>query len=165
MSIMESAEKIVADFKELQEKMKQMQVSFTDASKKIFSQEAKHLFERHPVLVGFGWTQYTPYFNDGDVCNFSRNGLSIQFTSSKETLKYDLCELDYYESSAFTRWDSSLRKSIPLEGDFTAEKAAGSEVTKFMAAFTDEQLEGMFGDHVQVIVTRDGVEVEEYNHD
>lgn len=31
------------------------------------------LFKEHPDLKQFAWRQYTPYFNDGDVCTFSVN--------------------------------------------------------------------------------------------
>jgi hypothetical protein len=36
----------------------------------VFKQGATALFEAHPALESFGWTQYTPYFNDGDECVF-----------------------------------------------------------------------------------------------
>jgi RecG-like helicase len=36
-----------------------------------FAQATKFLFKEFPVLESFSWRQYTPYFNDGDVCNFS----------------------------------------------------------------------------------------------
>ena len=29
------------------------------------------LFDKHPKLEAVSWTQYTPYFNDGDVCEFA----------------------------------------------------------------------------------------------
>lgn len=31
----------------------------------------KALFGKYPDLISFSWTQYTPYFNDGDECVFS----------------------------------------------------------------------------------------------
>lgn len=34
-----------------------------------------------PLITEFGWTQYTPYFNDGDVCEFSVNEPWFRTTS------------------------------------------------------------------------------------
>lgn len=31
----------------------------------------KDFFAKHPEITGIQWTQYTPYFNDGDACTFS----------------------------------------------------------------------------------------------
>lgn len=31
----------------------------------------KEFFEEYPEIVAVGWNQYTPYFNDGDTCEFS----------------------------------------------------------------------------------------------
>lgn len=33
-----------------------------------------------PEVEAVRWEQYTPYFNDGDVCTFSANDVSIKFT-------------------------------------------------------------------------------------
>jgi hypothetical protein len=43
----------------------------------LFQQEVEELFREHPDLESFTWSQYTPYFNDGDECVFSVNRESI----------------------------------------------------------------------------------------
>lgn len=35
-----------------------------------FEEQARELFQRIPEIEEFSWTQYTPYFNDGDECIF-----------------------------------------------------------------------------------------------
>lgn len=36
----------------------------------LFQQQAKELFDNHSELESFMWSQYTPYFNDGEECKF-----------------------------------------------------------------------------------------------
>ncbi|MGW2713699.1 hypothetical protein ACWC4J_32700, partial [Streptomyces sp. NPDC001356] len=47
-----------------------------------------------PTIVEFGWTQYTPYFNDGDVCEFGVNELWVRTTEEIDT---EECEYDSYD--------------------------------------------------------------------
>jgi hypothetical protein len=39
-------------------------------TKEVLLKKAKLIFDKHPALSSFGWTQYTPYFNDGEACYF-----------------------------------------------------------------------------------------------
>jgi len=39
------------------------------------------IFEEYPNIDSISWNQYTPYFNDGDPCEFSVNTWDIKFES------------------------------------------------------------------------------------
>jgi hypothetical protein len=39
----------------------------------LLKQAVKSLFAANPNLESFSWTEYTPYWNDGDACTFSTN--------------------------------------------------------------------------------------------
>ena len=85
------------------------------------------------------WAQYTPYFNDGDPCTFSSDHRYAGIFGSRDVL-----DGSYYE-----------------EGDI--EDAALPQAFKDIP---DDIMSACFGDHVQVIVSRDGkIEVKEYEHD
>ena len=61
---------------DIQEKEKQMKAIKADALKQyklLFQEASVQLFESQPDLQSFSWTQYTPYWNDGDVCTFGAN--------------------------------------------------------------------------------------------
>ncbi len=107
-----------------------------ESAKRYFAEASKHLFDTHPELVSFSWTQYTPYFNDGDTCTFGANEVS----EINEQESYDLEE------------NSILEPALKDCGNF-------------VSSFDDDDLEAMFGDHVRVICTRDGVDTESYDHD
>ena len=127
-----------AQMQEFQEKMK-------NEGKQFFLNVSKEVFEQNPTLVKFGWRQYTPYWNDGEACVFSAN------LDYPNILLKDQDEDLYDEESWFTGDD--------------AEYPVWSNVITFLSQFDDNDVELLFGDHVCVSVTKDGVEVEEYEHD
>src|ERR1700675_3210663 len=58
-------------------------------------------------------------------------------------------------------------KKIPTYDDYSKQfDKLSKAVSTFMGVFEDEDMELMFGDHVQITVNRDGtIETEEYEHD
>jgi len=119
------------------------------AAKRFFKSEASKLFEKHPAMEQFRWNQYTPYWNDGDQCYFRvyRDYIWIN---------------DGDEETNGTKYNRALKKSEP---DESAEGVAAREVIAFLKTFAKDDFEDMFGDHVKVTVTKDGVEVEECEHE
>ena len=120
-------------------------------------------FAANPDVEGVLWEQYTPYFNDGDTCEFGvREPIVILNEATARSIRpdgewdedneyfamehprcfeeYDLCETPYdFKNTGF----HDLWQKIP-----------------------EEIFKSVFGDHVQVRIMRDGtVEVEEYEHD
>lgn len=96
----------------------------------------KEYFDKNPGIYGIMWAQYTPYFNDGDPCVFSIG--SIATFSSKEEFEDDP---DIYEHECYGKEPATSLNQI------------------------EDILKVIFGDHAQVKVTRENIEVEEYNHD
>lgn len=128
------------------------------------------------LIVEFGWTQYTPYFNDGDPCIFrvgtpwfrttadaagsddedDTEGLTVDYGShpglGRREHRYNR-ETQAYETSEYegqheASYDRCVAFSEALDSD----------------AFDNVLLEA-FGDHCSVIVKRDGITVDEYSHD
>lgn len=131
-----------------------------------------------PEIAGIAWTQYTPYFNDGEPCTFSAGEVSVLFTASEGLEKDD----DAYEvatadelwqsncSDAFitrvggTQWGGPTRtltvSNAPLYEAYRAlNEAVQSE--EFQHALQD-----LFGEHAVVRVRKGAnIEVEYYEHD
>jgi hypothetical protein len=61
-------------YNELKAKIADARKQMEETAKGLFTEMAADLFAENPDLVSFGWTQYTPYFNDGDPCVFRCNG-------------------------------------------------------------------------------------------
>ena len=132
-----------AQYAELKQKLADLRTEMQTVAKKYFQDNAKGLFATHSILERFAWTQYTPYFNDGDPCEFSAHVDYPEVNDDEEFFYYS---------------DSKKKPTDP----FTV---AGLAVVEFLKAFSGDDLEEMFGDHCKVTVTREGVEVEEYDHD
>jgi hypothetical protein len=108
----------------------------------------------NPQVKAVVWRQYTPYFNDGEPCEFSVHDPEFFFEGE-----------DPEEDNGHDAWslgNEKYRPSIEICSQETA--AACSELAKEIGRL-DDALEELFGDHVKVVVTADGVSVDEYDHD
>jgi hypothetical protein len=116
------------------------------------------IFQAVPQIKAIGWSQYTPYFMDGDACEFSVN--EINFLSYiPESLS------GYYEDDIPTEQDFLFScyhtNANPLNKD---EIAILSRFSKFIDD-NEEFMKQLFDDHTLVLLTIDGYQTEEYEHD
>lgn len=164
--------------KQYEEARKQLNGQATDA----FKEFASDIFAKFPGLESFGWTQYTPYFNDGDACEFSVNadyesGLYIN-GSSEDYGDEDEDDADlecskcgrYLEPG--TGFCPSCGTAVPEPAEVVPEfgleeeSKARKEIVLMMRNFADEILEDIYGDHVKVTIHRNGkADIDEYSHD
>lgn len=146
--------------------------------RKILHEQLKSIFDADPDLAVINWRQYTPYFNDGDLCIFGLHGMEIAWFKDnvlpEERAALNLQSIDE-DAEAFIvandLWDSD-QKFPTLEEHPTyglPEKCRLSfNAALGIFGFLDNNLEvaqDLFGDHVEVFATRTGIEVEEYSHD
>lgn len=123
-----------------------------DAVKEVF----KEFFDTHSNVESVYWTQYTPYFNDGDPCYFSVHDFHLSLSDEESGEDEDDEDEDYddYEMSA---WSLSRSNDEKL-------KKLGEDLGN-LSDIPDDVLEQVFGDHCKVVATRDGFDVREYSHD
>lgn len=156
-------------------KMKREMVEpFTELLVKLIKEE---LFDKYQVEKVF-WVQYTPYFNDGDSCEFSvrekaciiigdedacdYEGSNMYYTSM-EDLQKDLNHPTYgwYRSNAKDALEVSK-----LEPNYFELVETWRKITRVMDKISDDIYLFAFGDHARVTITRDGkIEIDEYGHD
>lgn len=115
-----------------------------DEGQKLLKEHFTKLFALCPELEAVRWEQYTPYFNDGDPCEFSVHDWTVRMAGATGDADLD-DDFDY----------------IPYKPQNPVYKT----IQDFEAAVPEEVLEVAFGDHVQITATREGFEVEEYSHD
>lgn len=130
-----------------------------------------------PTIVEFGWTQYTPYFNDGDTCDFSVHGLWVRTTAelrSDDEFQeghYDL-SVEYHPSLGTVNghwvgeWPKRhfVRESYEGPDEARYDRCHDLERALQSGAFETVLLD-TFGDHALITVRKTAIGVEEYSHD
>jgi len=156
-----------AVLREKQEEIKKLKKEMLEASNKIFTDLTKTIFEDHPKVKSFGWNQYTPYFNDGETCEFSANTDYIHINSEP------VDESDWINETKITNYGTWNREKRVYEGrtevpnlDYDPELSkASEEIREFLRNFDNDFFLSQFGDHAEVTITAEGVSVDEYEHD
>ncbi len=117
----------------------------------VFHDNFMNFFASNPKIYGITWSQYTPYFNDGDTCYFRTEEMHV-LGSEEELEEARNGSSPYNFSSTYDLRDKPDMQSVV---DFLAT----------LDKMPSEVMEGMFGDGVQVVASRDGFKVFEYEHD
>ena len=166
--------KLMNKFESLQAEMAAVRAKFQVEAQELFKEVTKEFFDKNPKITAIIWTQYTPYFNDGDTCVFSVG--DAYFTNANEEQMEDFTSYGEYEGDEETVFSMN---DYELTGDseWSVNERAKYDMTgldkKSIKAFSkvlqsnemeDVMLE-MFGDHVRVVTTRDGFDVNDYDHD
>lgn len=136
---------VLSEYTNKREEIERIKKEAKEKAQTIFKEAVKFLFEKLPDVQSFEWHQYTPYFNDGEPCIF-------EVYSDYEFIQINGEELGYV---------SDEKK----DDTYKAKEKVAKTVAAFIEAFDDEDLLDMFGDHVRVTVTREGVEVNDYEHE
>lgn len=140
------------------------------------------------------WNQYTPYFNDGEACEFRVGDTYISFTNVSADGYLDEEDGWYYGSDMERAFQPFVEPQSYSWRKYTAEdianlrrdhearlvnfmemglsKASVSDIAKAkdevdtLMEKNEELLKMIFGDHIRVLVRSDGqIDVEEYEHD
>ncbi len=178
---------IKSKLNDIQKQIDKLEKQANKESSKLISKGFKEVFKNHPELKSFSWTQYTPYFNDGDECVFSAHTdyISINDSEQEESVhdlrrfldilhnpqkeinrlikRIEECKAakysyDYLENEIETIQNSSI--------EATRNKLAILEnISQILSSINDDSYKSIFGDHVKVTVTKDGWSTETYEHD
>lgn len=136
----------------------EVKANFISEAKELIGPAITALFKDHPEIKALKWTQYTPYFNDGEPCVFSVSG--VYASTAADVSSDDDADDD-------DRWCYAYRHDKTVPEGFTKAgwKAFCSLAETIEANESADVLEAAFGDHVSVFANSAGIEVEEYDHD
>lgn len=122
-----------------------------------------------PTIVEFGWRQYTPYFNDGEPCTFSVHGTWVRTTVDEDA---DEDELEMWGHRSLGKIPGHRNETT---GEWETDPYEGPDEARYLRCKALEKaIEGgefenvlldAFGDHAEITVRRDGIQVEFYEHD
>lgn len=128
--------------------------------KELFVKVVKGFFDATPQVAQVSWTQYTPYFNDGEACEFGVH--EPQFLLHGEHEKDDV---PYSENSINEKYNKHWREKTNAN-----ERERLRKLVKMFQSIDDDVFLYAFGDHVKISASLDQkrevvLSVTEYNHD
>lgn len=119
-----------------------------------------------PIIKTIMWAQYTPYFNDGDVCRFTVCDVYFVLEECEE-FDYEVAETKGFSCWGreldISEFNKNFQKEVALGltyEDYTTAKA----ITKTIHS-AENYLEEIFGEHVSVVVNSKGINIQDYDHD
>lgn len=149
---------IISEVQSLTETFKKQQAELIEKFKPNFQKLFVPFLESHPEIKAISFTAYTPYFNDGDTCEYGVGELTL--IPADEELEpdwgkgFEECELQYSRSL-------NPEQREMLQAAFNDLKPT----TEAFSQIPEEIMMGIVGDHAEVTITLDGMEIEEYEHD
>jgi hypothetical protein len=125
-----------------------------DLQKSLAEYLAEALRQAPEEYVAVRWSQYSPYFNDGEACTFSVHEPFVLTTDSDEDERY---EGAWYREEYYSAY---YKKTEP-------EQHVGLKaLNEAWSSIEEDIFERAFGDHVQITVRRDGsFSVDDRGHD
>lgn len=156
-----------------------------EEAKVAIKEEFKNFFAKHPQVESIVWTQYAPYFNDGDACVFRVHEFSFKGTlgevktgsSSEENEDEDDDWDDDEEDDLRSRineavgyeWSDEKREYVhgtirPLTPEEESFINDADELEELCHELQNE-MKILFGADAQITATRDGFEADDYQHD
>lgn len=175
------------------QRRKELKAFLEENGQKMILDSFRNFFAKYPMVEKVSWTQYTPYFNDGDACVFGVNepqarvrlspALSDAYRGRLSTfLEDDDEEVDEEEPGMPGHGEGAVVtfggvktwniERLPPEerAEVEALVAPYMDLSRDLGAFVGGDLEEayleVFGDHVRVEVHKNlVVTTEEYSHD
>ena len=161
-------------FHQLLAEQAELKRKFQEQAQEMFKGVTKEFFEKNPGVTAVVWTQYTPYFNDGDECVFRVHTPTFTNAPDPENVRwgeYDGDEEDVwavdnirYILNSDRAYYADERELILSKGGVNVESCEA-----FTSVINSSEMEdifrAMFGDHVQVVATREGFTTTDYEHD
>jgi hypothetical protein len=153
--------------KEKQSQISNLKNDVIELSSGIFEEFYKYIFEKYPTLESFGWTQYTPYFNDGDVTIFSANTDYLNINGEY------VDGSNWSQKTKVLNWGTWNKDTKKYEGRVEEDNVdydpilteASNEIVNFLEQFDNDFYLIKFGDHAEITVNKNGVDISDYDHD
>jgi hypothetical protein len=173
------------DMKSLKEMKENYEKALRAQGQQIMRGAIEEFFMLNPKVTGVAWTQYTPYFNDGEECVFGVNDPYFNFG------EFDLSDVPNYGDDLESGWgnhhsfnlydlkepdlageDWAIEHNATVNALFDEQGLTAADVRKVEESFRttvgvapEDLFLAAFGDHVKVVLTRDSIEVEQYDHE
>lgn len=146
---------MIAQFEDFQ---KEFQTKAREEIKKLFQK----FWEMNPGVNAVVWTQYAPYFNDGEPCEFSV--YDPTFTNATggdlDDIRWEEYQGENENVWAGSMWGLNYDKT-ELEG--VNRESLDALAKMICSGSLEDVMKAMFGSDSRIIATRGGFEVEDYS--
>lgn len=106
----------------------------------------KEILEEHPDIVNISWIQYTPYFNDGEPCEWSCQEPELTVIIDNSEVEIDSWDIDKDKYKSF--------------------KPAYKKILEIYNLIPESVQKNILGNDVKVIISSGKLEIEDWNdHD
>lgn len=147
----QSLDLLIQEFTEQQEKFRK------DAQEKLKEYFAE-FWEKNPAIKAVKWTQYAPYFNDGEPCEFSVH--DPYFTNAEGDDLDDLSSWGEYDGEKEGVWSDQ-----DPEFDGVNVESTQSLAKLLTSSVISPVMKTMFGSDNVIVATRDGFSIDYADHD
>jgi hypothetical protein len=153
---------------EIAAKIKDLQETFRTEGKSALHAAFKTFFTENPIVKKVIWVQYTPYFDDGNPCTFMVDDMVCKLNANADDDDHHQCdviEIKRTEDNEHNR--ACLWRDNPLRTLSDEEKKVITDFDELRKGCIglDDMLETVFGDHVKIVATAEGFQVDEYDHE
>jgi hypothetical protein len=135
----------------------------------------KKLFVDIPDLYAIRWTQYTPYFNDGDACIFGVGDVSFVSKVDANVVANNIDDIDgvnwEFNSFSLSKYQDDQIRNRNIS-EYRTQKMKlyckyGEAFNKFLHNIPKDMMLSAYGDHVSITVTTVDMNIiiEEYDHE
>lgn len=157
---MSELDEVVNEFNNLNLELANVTKKFREKAKVLLSAKMKEFFKDHPNVEWIGWTQYTPYFNDGDECIFRVNDLHFGYENPEDVYSpYDGVCVGYSKVYGYENPDGRTFEEVYK--DFNAVK----DVERTLFSIGEDTFKVLFGDHKFIRISKAGIDILDYDHD
>ncbi len=160
---MKSNPKLAKEIKKASKILAKAKSDMVKVAKKAMTDASKSIFDNHPKLNSFSWAQYTPYFNDGDTCEFYVHS------------DYFKMDIGGYKLASVSPYAGKVAYEVYLNGEYVdselskeldgAIKKAAFDIEELISGIDEDIMRDIYGDHVEVTVTRKGIKIEDHEHE
>lgn len=165
---------IKSKFEELLEKQRQAKREFQVVAQDMLKETFKEFWKLNPGITAVMWTQATPYFNDGDPCEFGVN--DVYFTNASDEEMENITSYGEYDGEdentfSASAYELTIDREYYKETQDLAQKAGvdSKSIKELSDLIGSSEMEDillmMFDDHARIVATRSGFDVDEYSHD
>ena len=142
------------NYEQVIKKIEDSKKQAVELAKKEFMSGAAALFDKYPAMNNFSWRQYTPYFNDGEPCEFEVHAEDQSWINC-EGLEDLVEEQPLKEGQRWPDWE------LPADHpEKEWREQAHIDVEKLIMSF-QEALDDVFGEG-EIMVHRDGTVSTDY---